>query len=423
MTSETRTDPRPREPDPGADSGRSAAGQPVTGHRSPVTLSLRSGKDHPVRLGHPWVFSGAIKDLDRAADPGSIVRVHAADGSFLGLGYVNPRCTIAVRMLTRVDEAIDAAFVQRRVAAALALRRTVVGADTSAYRLINGEGDGLPGVVVDRYGSVLVVQCLTAGAEGLKSWLLDALLSAVAPHAVVERSVGSVRRAEGLAPCAGGLHGELPDEAIVRENGLQFAVAPGSGQKTGHFCDQRVNRALLRSHADGRRMLDAFAYSGGFSVHAGSGGAARVVAVDSSSRALEAAARNWALNGLDHGRIAFVYRDVPRFLRECEDTFDLLVLDPPALVKHRSDVQRGARAYKDLQLWAFRRAAPGALLFTFTCSPHVDPALFRKIVGGAAADARREVQLLQHLGPGPDHPVALGHAEGEYLHGLLLRVA
>ena len=152
------------------------------------------------------------------------------------------------------------------------------------------------------------------------------------------------------------------------------------------------------------------------------GGAARVVAVDSSARALEAAARNWALNGLADERVAFVDRDVPRFLRECEDTFDLLVLDPPALVKHRSDVQRGARAYKDLQLWAFRRAAPGALVFSFTCSPHVDPALFRKIVGGAAADARREVQLLQHLGPGPDHPVALAHGEGEYLHGLLLRV-
>ena len=176
---------------------------PVTGHRSPVTLSLRSGKDHPVRLGHPWVFSGAIKDLDPAADPGSIVRVRAADGSFLGIGYVNPRCTIAVRMLTRADEPIDAAFIQRRVAAALALRRTVVGSDTSAYRLINGEGDGLPGMVVDRYGAVLVLQCLTAGAERLKPWLLDALLGAVAPHAVVERSEGSVRRAEGLAPVRG----------------------------------------------------------------------------------------------------------------------------------------------------------------------------------------------------------------------------
>lgn len=407
--------------DPGTVGG--AGGAPLTGAGSPVTLHLRSGKDHPVRLGHPWVFSGAIKDLNPAAEPGSIVRVHAADDTFLGIGYVNPRCTIAVRMLTRADEPIDAAFVARRVAAALALRRVVIGADSSAYRLINGEGDGLPGVVADRYACVLVLQCLTAGAERLKPWLLDAVLAAVAPRAVVERSDGSVRRAEGLAPRAATLHGEVPEEVIVRENGLQFAVAPGSGQKTGHFCDQRVNRALLRGLADGRRVLDAFAHSGGFTVHAGAGGAARVVAVDSSARALQVAERNWALNGLGNHRVAFVDRDVPRFLRECDEAFDLLVLDPPALVKQRADVQRGARAYKDLHLWAFRRAAPGGLLFTFTCSPHVDAELFRKIVGGAAADARRVVQLLQHLGPGADHPVALGHPEGEYLHGLLLRVA
>ena len=406
-------------------------GGPVTGHRSPVTqlsdavpatLRLRSGKDHPVRLGHPWIFSGAIKDLDRTVEAGEIVRVQAADGSFLGLGYVNPRCAIAVRLLTRADEAIDAGFVHRRVAAALALRRTVVSEDTDAYRLINGEGDQLPGVLVDRYADVFVLQCLTAGAERLKPWLLDALRAEFSPWAIVERSEGSVRHAEGLAPSSGTLHGTLPAEAIVRENGLRFAVVPGGGQKTGHFCDQRVNRALLRSLADGRRVLDAFAYSGGFGVHAAAGGAAHVVVVDSSAGALRAAERNWALNGLGDGRGRFVDSDVPRFLRECDEHFDLIVLDPPALAKQRKDLQRGARAYKDLQLWAFRRAAPGALVLTFTCSSHIDDALFRKIVSGAAADARRSVRLLQHLGPGPDHPVALGHPEGEYLHGLLLQV-
>jgi 23S rRNA (cytosine1962-C5)-methyltransferase len=399
-----------------------AAGGPVTDHRSPVTLSLRSGKDHPIRLGHPWIFSRAIREFDRGIPPGTVVRVQAADGGFLGIGYLNPRCDIAVRILTRIDEPIDAAFVRRRVAAALALRRRVVGADTTAYRLLNGEGDGVPGVLVDHYDGVLVLQCLTAGAERLKAWLVDALVAELAPRAVVERSEGSVRQAEGLPPSAATLHGEPPGEVAVSENGLQLIVAPGGGQKTGHFCDQRENRARVRTLAAGRRVLDAFAYSGGFAVHAGAGGAARVVAVESSARALAAAQRNWTLNGLDGGRFAAVDRDVPRFLRECAETFDLLVLDPPALVKHRSDAQRGARAYKDLQLWALRRAAPGALLLTFTCSQHVDAALFRKIVAGAAADARRDVQLLQHLGPGPDHPVALGHPEGEYLHGLLLGV-
>jgi 23S rRNA (cytosine1962-C5)-methyltransferase len=421
---------RRSESDSAADEG-AAAGRPVTGHRSPVTslssaqpatLHLRSGKDHPVRLGHPWIFSGAIKDIDAGIEPGSIVRVVAADGRFLGVGYVNPRCDIAVRLLTRADEPIDAVFVRRRVAAARALRSDVGGADTTAYRLINGEGDLLPGVIADWYGGVVVLQCLTAGAERLKPWLIEALCAELAPRAIVERSEGSVRRAEGLPSVAATAFGDPPEDVTVRENGLRFAVVPGGGQKTGHFCDQRPNRTLVRTVAAGRRVLDAFAYCGGFGVHAGAGGAAHVTMVDSSNRASATAARNCALNGLDDQRVQFVERDVPRFLRERDDLYDLLVLDPPALVKQRKDLQRGARAYKDLQLWGLRRAAQSALVFTFTCSPHVDAALFRRIVAGAAADAGREVQLLQHLGPGPDHPVALGHPEGEYLHGLLLRV-
>jgi len=326
-----------------------------------------------------------------------------------------------VRMLSRADETIDAAFVRRRVAAALELRRRVVGADTTAYRLLNGEGDGLPGFVADRYGDLLVLQCLTAGAERLKGWLVDAVVAELDPAAIVERSEGSVRRAEGLAPSVATLPVDEPAAVEVSENGLVFAVSPGAGQKTGHFCDQRANRALVRALSQGRRVLDAFTYRGGFAVHAGAGGAARVVAVDSSARALAAAERNWTRNGLGAGA-AFVESDVARFLRKCDETYDLLILDPPALVKQRKDSARGARAYKDLQLRALRRAAPGALVVTFSCSQHVDAELFRKIVCAGAADARREIQLLRHLGPGPDHPTALAHVEGEYLHGLLLRV-
>ncbi|MBX3026461.1 class I SAM-dependent rRNA methyltransferase [bacterium] len=390
---------------------------------TPPILLLRSGKDRPLRLGHPWVYSGAIRDLDPGLAPGTIVRLRAADGAPLGVGYVNPGCTIAVRLLSRRDEPIDDAFLRRRVGAAVALRRRVVAADTDAYRLINGEGDGLPGILVDRYAGSLVVQILTAGAERLRPLLVAALVEHLRPRTIVERSEGAVRAAEGLAPATGVLAGDPPQEEIVRENGLRFTVVPGAGQKTGHFCDQRRNRARVRQLAEGATVLDAFAYHGGFAVHAGAGGAARVVAVDSSGAAIATAERQWALNHLPLERAAFVAADVGRFLRESDDAFDLLVLDPPALVKQRRDVSRGARAYKDLNLWAMRRARPGALLCTFTCSQHVDAALFRKIVAGAAADAGRAVSLLAHLGPGPDHPVALAHPEGEYLHGLLLQVA
>jgi 23S rRNA (cytosine1962-C5)-methyltransferase len=396
--------------------------KPATGHRSPVTLFLKSGKDRPLRLGHPWIFSGAIRDLDGAAEPGTVVRVHAADGALLGTGYLNPRCDIAVRMLSRADEPIDAPFIARRIAAAAALRARVVASDTTAYRLVNGEGDQLPGLLVDHFDEVLVLQCLTAGMERLKPLVVGALRELLAPRAIVERSDGAVRAAEGLTPVIAIHHGAPPAELIVRENGLRVCVAPGAGQKTGHFCDQRVNRALVRDLARDRRVLDACAYSGGFALHAGAGRAAAVVAVDSSARAVEAARRNWRLNDLPEERATFVDAEVSTFLRDTSDRFELLVLDPPALVKRRKDLNRGARAYKDLNLWAMRRALPGALLLTFTCSQHVDAELFRKIAAAAAADAGRQVQLVERLGPGPDHPVALGHPEGEYLHGLLLRV-
>lgn len=386
-----------------------------------MDLHLKPGKDRPVRVGHPWIFSGALREVDHGIEPGTLVRVCSADGDVIGRGYLNPRCSIAVRMLVRSDEPIGAEFFARRVSSALALRREMVGADTDAYRVINGEGDWLPGFVVDRYGDMCVLQCLTAGAERLKPLLLQALVEALSPTSIYERSEGSVREAEGLPPFAGTLHGTCPSSVTVRQNGLLFRVDPVGGQKTGLFLDQRVNRLRARELARGRRVLDAFCYTGGFAVHAGAAGAEYVVAVDSSAAAVESARENWRLNGLGEAS-RFVRSDVNRFLRETDDRFGLLVLDPPALVKHRRDLARGARAYKDLQLWALRRAEPDALLMTFSCSAHVDAELFRKIVLGAAADAGREVQLLERLGAGPDHPTSLAHPEGEYLSGLLLRV-
>jgi 23S rRNA (cytosine1962-C5)-methyltransferase len=389
----------------------------------PPLIHLKPRKERPVLLGHPWIFAGAVADLDPELAPGTVVTVHAADGMFLGRGYANPRCTIAVRMLTRVDEPVDASFVRARVAAALQWRTALLPPETDAFRAVNGEGDGLPGVIADVYGSTVVLQCLTAGAAALRSHVVAALRDALAPVCIYERSAGSVRREEGLAAEEGPLLGAAPAAPVaIRECGLRFVVNVRLGQKTGFFLDQRDNRVLSRQLAAGRDVLNAFAYTGAFGVYAGAGGGRRVVSVESSPRALAAARENWLANGLPDAAAEFVEADVFRYLREAGRRFDLLVLDPPALVKRRQEVDRGARAYKDLHLWALRCAAPGAFVLTCSCSQHVSAELFWKIVHGAAVDARRAVQVLRLLGPGADHPVSLGHPEGQYLKGLLLRV-
>ena len=386
-------------------------------------IHLKPGKERPVLLGHPWVFSGAVGDLDPALPAGTVVRIHGAAGEFLGRGYANPRCAIAVRLLTRKDEAVDACFFAGRVGAALALRRAVVPPATDTYRLINGEGDRLPGFIADVYGHVVVLQCLTAGAAGLKSEMIGALQATLAPAGIYERSSGSVRREEGLDAAQGVVAGAVPANPFwVQEVGHRFLVDVRGGQKTGFFLDQRDNRALVGQLASGRSVLNAFAYSGAFSVYAGAGNARHVVAVESSARALVLARQNWESNGLPASSAEFVEADVFQYLRDTTLTCDLLILDPPALVKRRHEVERGARAYKDLHLWAFRRASVDAYMLTFSCSQHVPAELFWKIVHGAAVDARREVQVLRHLGPGADHPTSLAHPGGEYLKGLLLRV-
>jgi 23S rRNA (cytosine1962-C5)-methyltransferase len=386
-----------------------------------MDLYLKPGKERPVRFGHPWIFSGAFREIDPGIPAGAIARIRAADGEVLATGYVNPHCPIAVRVVAAGDVVIDAAFLLDRLTRAGALRRTVVADDTDAYRLVNGEGDGLPGVIVDVYADVVVLQLLTAGAERWRNDLVDAIRTSIAPASIYERSEGSVRTAEGLAARAEAISGPAPEEMTVRENGRRFLVRPGAGQKTGLFLDQRSNRAIIGTLARNRRVLDAFAYTGGFAVHAAANGATAVVAIERSRDAAALIERNWQANGLADRDLEIVGNDVNRFLRETDDAFDLLILDPPAFAKQRKDVARASRAYKDLNLWALRRARSDALVATFSCSQHVDGDLFRKIVLGAAVDARRSVQLLQRLGPGPDHPIALGHPEAEYLHGLLLR--
>jgi 23S rRNA (cytosine1962-C5)-methyltransferase len=383
---------------------------------------LKPGRDGPVRGGHPWIYSGAVATGLDGAEPGEPVRVCAAGGRFVAVGYANPRTPIAVRVLGLEDEPVDAALVARRLADALALRGAVLPPGCRAYRVLNGEGDRLPGVVADRYGDFVVCQFLTAGAARLASAVVGTLRERLSPRGVFERSEGAVRSEEGLAGARGVLAGEEPPaRLVVEEEGDRFLVDVLHGQKTGFFLDQRESRARVRTLARGRRVLNAFAYSGAFGVAAGRAGAGEVVSVDTSRPALALAEAAWTENGLDPAAARFVAADVFEFLRADPGGWDLIVLDPPPFVRRRRDLTAGLRGYKDVNLQALRRLAPGGWLLTASCSQHLSREGFRRVVMAAAADAGRPAALVTEAGHPPDHPTAVGHPEGEYLHVLLLR--
>ncbi len=385
-------------------------------------LVLKPGRDGPVRAGHPWIFSGAVADGLADAEPGEAVRVCNADGAFAAVGYANPRTPIAVRVLSLDDEPVGASLIARRVDEALALRRALLPADLAAYRVVNGEGDRLPGLVVDRYGDVLVCQVLTAGAARLVPFLVDALAERLAPATIYERSEGGVRAEEGLAGARGVLAGaEPPEQVTIVEHGLRFLVDVVRGQKTGFFLDQRDSRARVRALAAERRVLNAFAYTGAFAVAAAAGGARHVVSVDTSRPALTLAEATWAANGLPADAATWIEGDVFDWLRAGRERFDLVVVDPPPFVRRRRDLDAGMRGYKDVNLQALRRLEPGGWMLTCSCSQHLDAAGFRAVVAAAAAAAGRPAQVVAAWGAPPDHPVALAHPEGGYLKALLLR--
>ncbi|MFN8544792.1 MAG: class I SAM-dependent rRNA methyltransferase [Candidatus Binatia bacterium] len=383
---------------------------------------LHAGRDAPVRAGHPWIFSRAVAEGLDGAEPGEPVRVVSAGGRFVAAGYANPRTTIAVRVLSLEDEAVDAALVARRIEAALALRRELLPADATAYRVLNGEGDRLPGVVADRYGEFVVCQFLTAGAARLAPAVVAALRERLAPQGIYERSEGGVRTEEGLPGSRGVLWGAEPPARIeIAEDGARFLVDVLHGQKTGFFLDQRETRARVRRLATGRRVLNAFAYTGAIGIAAGLGGAREVVSIDTSTLALGLAEAAWVMNGLVPDAAAFVAGDVFEFLRAERRTFDLIVLDPPPFVRRRRDLDVGLRGYHDVNLQAFRRLAPGGWLITCSCSQHLGREQFRHVVASAAGDAERAATVVAAWGHPPDHPTALAHPEGEYLDVLLVR--
>jgi 23S rRNA (cytosine1962-C5)-methyltransferase len=392
-------------------------------------LVLAPGREKSSRLRHPWIFSGAVERVEGAPASGETVTVVAADGTFLAHAAYSPASQIRARVWSFDSQAtIDAAFFHRIVTRATCLRQPLFDAAHTAGRLVHGESDGLPGVIADRYGDVVVLQCLSAGAERWRETIAAALVDATGAHCVYERSDADVRALEGLPVRNGPVRGMLPADGVaIVEDGVAYAVDVVHGQKTGFYLDQRDNRRIVRAHAARRRVLNAFCYTGGFSLAALAGGAASALSIDSSGDALQMAHANLARNpSLDATRAQWHEADVFAELRRLRDagaTFDMIVLDPPKFAPTAAHAERAARAYKDINLLAFKLLTEGGLLATFSCSGGISADLFQKIVAGAALDANVDAQIVARLAASADHPVALNFPEGDYLKGLLLRKA
>jgi 23S rRNA (cytosine1962-C5)-methyltransferase len=387
-------------------------------------IRLREGKERSLQRHHPWVFEGSI--ARGKADVGETVRVESAAGGFLAWGAYSPASMIRVRAWSFHEaERIDSGFFQRRIAAAVALRARLPIAG-NGLRLVHGEADGLPGLIVDRYADTLCAQFLSAGAERWKRTIAELLLQTTGCARLYERSDASVRALEGLPETTGWLHGEGGTDITITEHGWQLTLDLAHGHKTGFYLDQRDNRALLGRwvrHFGLQDVLNCYCYTGGFTVAALAGGAARVTSVDSSAPALERVAAHVALNGFDAARSTTHDADVNAFLRAALQQgrrFDAIVLDPPKFAPTAAHAERAARAYKDINRLALMLLAPGGLLLTFSCSGGVNADLFHKIVAGAAIDAGVDGAILQRLEGACDHPTTLRFPEGEYLKGLAI---
>lgn len=370
---------------------------------------------------HPWIYRGEIAGLEGEPEPGGAVTVIDGSGAFVGVGFYNPRTSLACRILTRREEAVDAAFFAARIAVALAYRRAA-GLASDAYRLVWSEGDGLPGLVVDRYGAVSVVQCFTLGMSRVIDWIAGGLRAAAGDGPVYLADDPAGARLEGFEPRRGWLDREGPETVTVREGDARFRVRLGAGHKTGFYLDQAENRARVGRRAAGRRVLDAFSYSGGFAVHALAAGAEHAICLDSSPEALAGARENLALNGLAERaelREVNAFDELRRLERE-HARFGLVILDPPPFTRRRDALEAARRGYKEINLRAMRLLGPGGLLATFSCSHHVSPALFEDVCRAAAEDAGVTLRTLGALTQSRDHPVLLTVPETRYLKGLLL---
>ena len=393
------------------------------------SVILKPGREKSLLRRHPWIFSGAIQQADNGIASGATVDLLSSKGDFLGRGAYSPQSQIRVRIWTFDNQAVDADFFRQRIRASLDIRKSLFDLrETNAIRLIHAESDGLPGLIVDRYNDILVLQSLTAGSEYWKETITDILLEETGLKNIYERSDADVRELEGLPPLRGAIRNSIIGESdsvsniVIVEHGLKFLVDIEHGHKTGFYLDQRANRQRVRRFARGKDVLDCFCYTGGFTANALAGEAKSVLAVDASSEALALARQNLELNGLPLEKAQFLEGDVFHVLRKFRDegrSFDMIILDPPKFAPTAAQAEKAARGYKDINLLAFKLLRPNGILATFSCSGGIDAALFQKIVASAALDAGADAQIIEHLSQDVDHPVALNFPEGTYLKGLV----
>ena len=392
-------------------------------------VRLKKGKEKAVKQLHPWIFSGALESIKGKPENGEIVTVTDNQGEFLAYGFYNDQSRVAVRLLEWSQEAeINEEWWRRKIGKAIKAREALMrDENTNTYRLVFSEADYLPGLIVDRYADYLSLQILTSGIERNKSIILDELQQLLKPVGIFDRSDASARSHEGMEGSSGGiLRGTEPPEYVrVKENGVFYDVNISSGQKSGFYCDQRDNRRIVAEHASGKKILDCFSYSGGFSLSALKQKATEVTSVDSSAPALETLKRNIEINnfhGVSHRLIQSDVNKQLRVFRESGEKFDVIILDPPKYAPSRSAVNKASRAYKDLNRQAMLLLEEGGLLATFSCSGAIDINTFKQIIAWAALDAGKEVQFIYQFSQPEDHPVRSSFPEGEYLKGLLCRV-
>ncbi len=385
------------------------------------TLILKPGRERSLINRHPWVFSGAVKTLPQSQN-GEIIKVYTNDDKLLGYGFFSPKSQITCRVFEFTSEeiTIDANFWTEKIQRAFDLRKLVLPKNTNMYRLLYAEGDFLPGVIIDVYADTAVVQLMIKGTELISEHLFAALHAVGLKHIYVKTKQGT-NNIEDVSTPSGWIEAEPTTPISATENGITFLVDVENGQKTGFFIDQRENRNILGGYSEGKKVLNTFSYSGGFSLYALANNAALVHSVDSSKEAIEMCDKNVAANFKDANHQSYV-QDVFEFLKQNTADYDIMVLDPPAFAKNIKSVPNACKGYKNLNLVAFKTIKPGGLIFTFSCSQHIDRDLFRKIVFGAAADAGRNVRIIKQLTQPEDHPINIYHPEGEYLKGLLLYV-